>query len=174
MKLSSVFAVLVAFGVTTALAAAAHAALIVTAIPGGPFSPANPLGTIPSTDLFQGNTYDFTFGLSEPGSVLTEVEAAIAGPVSEPIDFSLYSGDPGSGTLIGTSALVDGPSMMEMLGIGPYFIQVDTIEASGELFDGGLQVSSSVPEPATWALTLVGMASLGGAVRLRRAGVSQC
>ncbi|HEY1878419.1 MAG TPA: PEPxxWA-CTERM sorting domain-containing protein [Caulobacteraceae bacterium] len=167
MKLSSVFAALAAFGLTAVLAAAAHAALIVTAIPGGPFSPANPLGTIPSTDLFQGNTYDFTFGISGTGSVLTEVEAAIAGPVSEPIDFSLYSGDPGSGTLIGTSTLMDGPSMTETLGVGSYFLQVDTIEANGELFDGGLQVAS-VPEPATWALALVGMASLGGAMRLRR------
>ena len=45
---------------------------------------------------------------------------------SEPIAFSLFSGTPGSGTLIETSALQLGPSLFnEPLAAGDYFIQLD-------------------------------------------------
>jgi hypothetical protein len=155
-----------AFASALALAGAAHAALVVAPISGGPFSPANPLGTITSVDLNAANTYDFTFVLSGAGSVLTQMQASIAGPVSELIDFSLFSGAPGSGTLIDTSALMDGPSLTDKLGVGSYYLQVDKIAASGELLDGGLQVSS-VPEAATWGLMLLGLAGVGMSMRAK-------
>jgi hypothetical protein len=164
MKTASLVTLAAALGLA---ASGAQAALIVTAIPGGPFSPANPIGTIPSVDLLSANTYDFTFDISGVGSALTQVEASIRGPVSEPIQFSLFSGAPGAGTLIATSALMDGPSLTDTLGIGSYFLQIDNIAVNGELLSGGLQVFA-VPEPATWGLMLLGLTGLGAVLRHRR------
>ncbi len=41
------------------------AATVIKAFAGGPFSVANPLGTLPAIKLSKKNTYDFTFSLVE-------------------------------------------------------------------------------------------------------------
>jgi hypothetical protein len=145
----------------------AQAALIVNAVQGGPFSPANPTGTIDAIDLTAGNTYDFTFAIAGGGDVLTEIQAAVFKTGAEPIDFSLFSGTPGSGTLLDTSTFSDGPALTDMLGVGSYYLQVGTIAVSGEQLDGSLEVEA-VPEAATWALMTLGLGLAGATLRRRR------
>jgi hypothetical protein len=170
MKINKFTAIAGGLAAAAALSAAApaSAATIVKAFIGGPFSVANPLGTLPAERLVAGNTYDDTFSVvAGGGSVLTQVQASIKGPVSEDIQYSLYSGAPGSGTLIDTSALGVGPSLTNTLGTGSYYVQIDFIAKSNELLSGGLAVSA-IPEPATWAMMLVGFGALGGMVRASR------
>jgi hypothetical protein len=140
--------------------------LIVNPILTGPFSEANPLGTILAIRLLSGNTYDFTFTMAQAASVLTQVQAAFPG-TSEPIEFSLWHGAPGGGVLIATSTDSDGPSLTDFLGVGDYYLHVDVITANNELLTGGLAVIP-IPEPAVWTLMLVGIMGLGATMRSMR------
>jgi hypothetical protein len=170
MKSRSTCLSVATIGIISAITPAASAATIVNPILGGPFSAANPLGTIQAIDLSQANTYDFTFSLfPDAGDVLTQVQASVMGPDSEPIQFGLYAGAPGSGALIATSNLMFGPSLTEMLNVGNYYIQIDYTAANGELLGGGLQVAA-VPEPAAWAMILLGVGGLGATLRRFRRG----
>jgi hypothetical protein len=164
-KLTSATALAVVIGLVVAITPAVSGATIVRAVTGGPFSRADALGTIMAINLVQGNTYDFTFDLAPgSGTVLTQVQASIVGPVSEPIQFSLYSGSPGSGSLLDTSAFVVGPSLTDTLNAGLYYIQIDDIARNDELLAGGLDVAA-IPEPASWGVMLVGLGVLGGTLR---------
>jgi hypothetical protein len=156
----------VALAASLAAASPASAALIVNAVIGGPFSPANPIGTIPSTIVFNFNTYDFTFLMSKTGSVETQMQASLVVP--KLIKYSLWDGPPGSGTFIDTSGLGIGPTVTQVLGPGAYYLQIDSIAQNGELVSGGLVVSA-VPEPVAWTLMLGGFAAVGAALRRRTA-----
>jgi hypothetical protein len=156
----------VALAASLAAASPASAALIVNPVIGGPFSPANPLGTIPSTRVFTSNTYDFTFDMSAAGSVETQMQASLGVP--QLIQYSLWEGPAGSGTFIDQSALGIGPTVIQTLNPGNYYLQIDNIAKNGELVSGGLVVSA-IPEPMAWTLMLVGFAGVGAALRRRTA-----
>jgi hypothetical protein len=156
----------VALAASLAAASPASAALIVNAVIGGPFSPADPVGTIPGTIVFKSNTYDFTFAMSAAGSVETQMQASLGVP--RLIQYSLWEGPPGSGAFIDQSALGIGPSVTQTLSPGNYYLQIDNIAQNGELVSGGLLVSG-IPEPMAWTLMLVGFAGVGAALRRRTA-----
>jgi hypothetical protein len=158
----------VAIAASLAAVTPTSAAVIVKPFLGGPFTGGD-LGTIAAIKLLKTNTYDFTFTLLPgSGSVLTQIQASVSGPVSEPIQFSLFSGTPGSGSFIDMSTLMIGPSLTDSLTPGSYFVQVDFIAVNKELLTGGLEVSP-VPEPGAWALMLIGFGGMGLALRRRAA-----
>ncbi len=97
----------VALAASLAAASPASAALVINAVIGGPFSPANPVGTIPATIVLSSNTYDFTFDMSAAGSVETQMQASLGFP--RPIQYSLFSGPPGSRRLHRSVSLGDRP-----------------------------------------------------------------
>jgi hypothetical protein len=200
MNLKSTCSLVATLGVAVALAAPASAALIVTPFNGGPFDPANPFGTFTPLLMSSGNTYDFTFAIGGTGShVLTQLQASSFSG-SAAMEFSLYEGAPGSGVLLGDSAMMTGPSLGDVLGAGSYYLQVvdnfgmllpvarvgllgrdgaglpqsrrfapDSLgpDSVPEFISGGI-LAATVPEPGSWGLMLLGLAGLGGAMRLTR------
>ncbi|MGH6986952.1 MAG: FxDxF family PEP-CTERM protein [Caulobacteraceae bacterium] len=115
-----------------------------------------------------GDTFDFTFDLSPgAGNVLSQLQASLASG-SEAFSFGLYSGSPPTGTLIGNSSDITGPSLYSMhLTTSLYYLQMNSSPTVGSLVSGALSVAS-VPEPATWALLLAGFGLAGYAIRRRR------
>lgn len=159
-----------------AITSPVSAATVITPFTGGPFSLNNPLGTLPATKMKIGNTYDYTFTLVDPvGSISsTQVQAQLlvhGGSTPELIQYSLYSGVPGSGVFQSQSSLDFSPTIAFSPAAGNYYLQVDKISANNEVAGGTL--TAAVPEPASWAMMLVGFGVLGGALR-RRATKSDC
>ena len=167
--------------------APAQAATINTALtaPAGPYNLGNPVGNIPATTLgafpsmsgffvhnHTPNTYNFTFSVTG-GAVNLSTTMSAFGPVLGPlaIQYFLYSGTPGSGTLLATSALGLSPTAnVSNIGAGNYFLQLQPAgitSPKGEEWVNG-QISLSVPEPATWAMMILGFGLLGVAARRRR------
>jgi PEP-CTERM motif len=140
--------------------------------------PADSIGTIDGVDVNASNTYDWTFAIDGgPVGALSQMQAAIVvqqSAVPEPIEFSLYSGAPGSGTLVDTSSDTVGSALFDVpLSAGNYFIQLDpsNIAVNGEEVSGSIQVFSGVsaaPEPATWAMMVLGVGVIGAAMRFSR------
>lgn len=152
----------------TASATTASAAVIIKPIVGGPFDNADAIGTILGLTVRKANTYDFTFDLGGTFDVIMQLQASIAGGVSQPIDFSLFRGTPGSGVLLATSALTTGPALERLLAAGSYYLQIGTIAQDNELVSGSLSLASGVPEPAAWAMMIAGFGLVGVAARQRR------
>ncbi len=137
---------------------------------GGPFSLANPLGTIAAIKLSKKNTYDFTFSLvNDPGSFASvQVLAQLltkGASIPEPIQFSLYEGVPTGGVFLAQSSLDFSPTIAFKPEVSPYYVKVDVISANNEVAGGTF--TTSVPEPASWAMMLVGFGALGVALRRR-------
>ena len=161
-------AVLVALAATSA-----PAATIIQAIPGGPFSLANPLATFPGTALLAGNTYDFTFSIGPPTGTLATIQIQAQAQKSgdnEPITYDFYSGAPGSGSFLGTSSTGTNANLTFNPGVSDYYVQVTPAYIAegktGEALSGTILIST-VPEPAAWALMLVGFGGLGATLRRR-------
>jgi hypothetical protein len=158
-----------------AVAPAASAMTVVKAFIGGPFSLVNPLGSIPATKLLKGNTYDFTFTMVQPLKAAissTQVSAQLlahSASTPEIIQYSLYSGAPGSGSFVSQSTLDYSPTITFRPEVGAYFLQVDVVKRVGETV-GGTLTTAPAPEPAAWAMMLLGFGALGGV--MRRRGVS--
>lgn len=156
-----------------AVAPAASAMTVIKAFTGGPFSLLNPLGTLPATKLLKGNTYDFTFSMVQPlkgAASSTQVSAQLlAHGTSTPelIQYSLFSGAPGSGSFISQSALDYSPTITFRPEVGAYYLKVDVVSRFGETV-GGTLTTAPVPEPGAWAMMLLGFGSLGGVLRRRR------
>ncbi len=155
-----------------ALSTAASAVTVITPLLGGPFSLSNPLGTLPATKMKAGNTYDFTFSLVGPLGNIDSIQLQAqllshATSTPELIQYSLYSGAPGSGTLMSKSSLDFSPTISFQPAAGAYYVEVDYIAARGEVAGGTL--TASAPEPASWAMMLVGFGALGVALRRRAA-----
>ena len=153
---------------TILFSAPASAATIVKPVASGVFNLANPIGTVLGIKVSNPNTYDFTFTLGGTFDVIMQLQASMFGGVAQNIDFSLYSGAPGSGTLLASSAFTKGPAIEKILGAGSYYLQIGTITVNRELVSGSLTVSA-IPEPATWALMISGFGLAGAAIRRRRA-----
>jgi hypothetical protein len=153
-----------------AITSSASAVTVVTPFSSGPFSLNNPLGTLPATKMKVGNIYDYTFTLVDPvGSISsTQVQAQLlahGGSTPELIQYSLYSGAPGSGTFQSQSSLDFSPTIAFSPTAGDYYLEVNVISANNEVAGGTL--TAAVPEPASWAMMLVGFGVLGGALRRR-------
>lgn len=171
---------LLALAAASALASPAGAAVFITSFLGGPFSNANPVGTLPATFVTAGNTYDWTFDLVAPitGISATQVAAVTNGTVrsAELIQYQLYegvptTGDPENGTLIATSLLAFSPTLFETLGPGSYYVNVlpTQIRTSPEVVSGSFVTApANIPEPASWSLMIVGAGLIGATSRLRR------
>ncbi len=154
-----------------AFATSASSMTIIKAVPGGPVSGANPYVGLPVLALLKADTYDFTFTLAPPlaGSTATQLQAQaqIGNGVPEDIAFSLYSGTPtGTHSLIATSPFAISSVVSEDLTAGNYYIQITPADiVVNKEVDSGSIVTTAVPEPAAWAMMLVGFAGVGSMVR---------
>ncbi len=129
---------------------------------------AGPLGTITAFKAATGTTYDFTFSIVGAQDVLAQVQASMSKPaVIEPIDFKLYSGAPSTGTLLGSSVFASGANYEQVLTSGSYYIELGSIAVNNELVSGSVELTP-VPEPATWAMMMVGIGGLGLSLRTLR------
>jgi len=157
--------------------AATSASAVTIVVPGSPFSLANALATFPGTELIKGDTYDFTFSMGPPLGVGTEATIQIQAQAqktgdNETIQFDLYSGSPGSGSFLATSSSGTNANIEFNPSSGSYYVEVTPAYikegASGEALSGTILISS-VPEPAAWALMMVGFGGLGATLRRRAA-----
>ena len=115
------------------LASAAGATTVVNVVSPSPLDasvPVDSFGEITPVTADQSTTYDWTFGITG-GTVgaLSQLQASITvsgGSDSEPIEFELFKGTPGSGTLLETSPDAVGASTFDAsLPDGSYYIQLD-------------------------------------------------
>ena len=162
---AAVLAVIIAASPTSA-------ATIIKPFLSGPFSLNNPLGTIAAIKVLKANTYDFTFTLEAPlgntTSAQLQAQLLVKGSsVPELIQYSLYSGAPGSGSFVSQSILDFSPTISFTPTAGDYYVELDHIAVNNEVVGGTL--TSDVPEPASWAMMLVGFGALGVAMRRRSA-----
>ena len=155
--------------------AATSASAVTIVVPGGPFSLANPLATFPGTDLDKADTYDFTFTVGAPTGTLATIQIQAQAQKTgdnETIQFALYSGSPGSGSFLATSSSGTNANIEFNPSSGSYYVEVTPAYikegASGEALSGTILISS-VPEPAAWALMMVGFGGLGATLRRRAA-----
>jgi hypothetical protein len=174
---------LVAAAMATAFAATSASAALIIVTPGttttGPFSdaPGNNFTGFTPIELNNQNTYDWAFSLVAPisGSVgAVQIQAqAQASAIPENITFDLYAGTPGVAGAVfqGSSSTGTNAELTFTPSVGPYYIEVTPayIKQGGnnEGFSGTLMIA--VPEPATWALMLVGFGGMGAALRRRAA-----
>ena len=165
---------------------------------GNTFTPTFNLGTLPAEFLFEnkthcagaknGCTYDFVFHLAGLGAGDTTTlqlaaQAQMGNPahaVAEDISFNVFSGAPGAnaslptdGNFLGASdnTAPTAPVITLNLGNGDYFLQIaaSQVAVSGEASSGSLtETAPSVPEPASWALMLLGVTALGANLRRKR------
>ena len=150
----------------------AHATVVVPISTSPFFLPGNASGVIPAGTVASGaNTYDFTFTtIAKSYDAVTQMQASSESSGAPlPVSFSLFSGAPGTGALVANSGgTPTAATLLEKLAPGNYYLQFTASSASSELITGGLTLLSSVPEPASWALMLIGVGSLGAAMRSRR------
>jgi hypothetical protein len=152
------------------LVTSAQAATIIKPIAGGPFSGLNPIGAFPVMALLKADTYDFTFTLAPPlvGDTQTQLEAQVdATPSGETISYKLFSGTPtGAHAYIATSPVGTSSVLDELLTPGSYFVQITPAQiAVNKEVDSGSLTTASVPEPASWAMMLLGFSLAGGVLR---------
>ena len=118
MNIKTLFAVGLISASAVALAASASATTITNPVAPPILNVSGPTtGTIDGLDVSKPNTYDWTFDIAgNPAGGLSQLQASFVASmasVSEPIEFSLFSGTPGSGTLIDTSSDGLGPSIFD-------------------------------------------------------------
>lgn len=173
------FAVGLALGASLIAATPASAAVVINPILGGTYTAgafqADDIGTIKAIRLATGNEYDFTFTVAPDAVVvLSQVQASSIGFGKQLINFSIFSGSPlGVNSFVASSGLPQtGPSITNMLGMGNYFIKVTNIALNNELLTGGIDVAAEVPEPASWAMMVVGFGLVGFAARRRSGAVA--
>lgn len=164
----------------------AGAAVIIAAFLGGPFSSLNPIGTLPATFVQSANTYDFTFSLVAPvtGISATQVAAIANGSTraNEQIQYQIYEGvpttaDPENGTLLATSLDTFSPTVFINLAPGSYYVNVlpADIAVNGEVLSGSFVTApATIPEPAAWALMMLGVGLAGANLRSRRSPEKIC
>src|SRR5579862_4089416 len=173
MRASINLATMALVGALAVAAAPAHA--VTFAVATGPYSlPGNSSGVIPSGSFAQGtNTYDFTFStVGATYKTLMQMQASkLANAMPQNVSFVLFSGMPGSGTAVASSAgSPTAATLLLTLAPGDYYLELSTVAAPKELVTGGIKLFA-VPEPATWSLMLLGVGALGAQLRRRRQAV---
>jgi hypothetical protein len=157
-------------GLVLSVSGAANAAVVITPVEGGPFSLANPIGTVAGFTAHTANTYYFPFAVTDPGDLLSQMQASLRGAGNQTVQFSLWKGTCGvtcTGVQLGLSALDTGPDLERLISAGSYFLKLNNSGPEGSLVSGSLKLFA-VPEPGTWALLLTGFGSLGSLLRRRR------
>jgi hypothetical protein len=159
------------------LASAAHAVTIISMSPGVLQLPAPASAVIPKGTFAQGTgTWDFTFTtLGGAYKALMQAQASKAkNGVPQSLSFALYSGTPlGANSFIANSGgTATAATLLTNLSPGSYFLQLTTFKAPKELVTGGVTLLSAVPEPATWAVMLIGIGGIGAMSRTRRRAVA--
>jgi hypothetical protein len=139
----------------------ASASNVVAALPGGPFTAANPIAAIPVSGLTGVDTHDFTFSWDDVETTATLTTDS----TSKVSQYQLYSGNPGSGTFLGESNQSINPTITFNVLRGDYYVEVTPSEVIGNTGGG---IAAPAPEPAAWAMMLVGFGGLGVAMRSRR------
>jgi hypothetical protein len=172
---------LAATALVTAFAATSASAALVIVTPGtttsGPFDDHfnNFTGFTP-IELNNQNTYDFEFDLTTPlaGSVgAIQIQAQGPGAIPENITFDLYEGTPGvaGAVFMGSSSTGTNAELTFVPAVGPWYVEVTPTYikqgTNNEGLSGTLMIA--VPEPATWALMLIGFGGMGAALRRRAA-----
>ena len=141
---------------------------------------------LPVADVGHQSAFDFGFGPST-GLIYANFSAAIsdfslmayklAGPTSRDITLTAYSGLNGTGTLLGTtSGTFDGANYyaatFSLTGLaGAQSFGFNAATRGNTFFDNFSATAAAVgnvPEPASWAMMLLGFGALGGATRYRR------
>jgi len=142
---------------------------------------AGPTGLSASVNAPTGSyAEDFTFSIVPPplsayGQLINFAIAGISGTFTSGT-IALYSGAPGSGTLLGSIdplavfpgvALGDTPTVG--LVPGNYYVHLagNVTDPLGANFTLGVFGAAAVPEPATWATMIAGLGMLGAALRFR-------
>jgi hypothetical protein len=128
------------------------------------------------------NTYDFTFTLAAPlkGDTSIQFQGETVRGAAEAVSFKLYEGvptlgSPEAGTLLGSSgAKALSPTLTLDLAPGSYYVNVvynRDLTGSKESISGNI-TTLSVPEPASWALMLIGVGAVGAGLRRRASKVA--
>ena len=149
--------------------------------------PSTVLGSNPSTPYFVIGTgsgsfsYDFTFSLTalaDFSATLSQSFTNAANKISN-LELSLYRGMVGSGTLITSSpaSLSTGGQLTAISYngaiAGSYYLEVTGTAPSADLnFSGDITTVAAVPEPATWAMMMLGFLGVGFVAYRRRSGAS--
>lgn len=149
--------------------------------------PSTALGSDPTTPYFVigtgagAFTYDFTLSLSslaDFSAALTQSFTNAANKISN-LEIALYKGSIGSGSLITSSfaSLATGGQSAAIAYngalAGSYYLEVTGSAPSGGLnFSGDITTVAAVPEPATWAMMMLGFLGVGFIAYRRRAGSS--
>jgi len=156
-----------AFGAAAAALLAIAAAPATAATVVVPVSFSGGLGTIMAFTVNPADTYDFTFSVVGSNDTLAQMQASTKGPVIQPISFELFSGAPGGGTMLGASVFTSGANLEEVIPTGSYYLELSAVAMKHELVSGSIELSAT-PEPASWAVMLVGIGGLGLAMRTLR------
>ena len=171
-----------------ALAGAVAVALGALGLPTGAFAAITPLGTLDPPDasgFFDTNGHGTisdtgTFDLLVNGvtTALSVTIAAGTAGVYSPGTLTLYEGSPFTGTVVTSEALAYNgsaytASFTDKLNSGDYYYVVTGTNNAAVLGVGTSVITSSVPEPGTWAMMALGFAGLGyAAFRQRKTKIS--
>lgn len=111
---------------------------------------------------------DYTHRLLAPGEsyTFTVVVDTLAGTLPPPKHLS--PGDATLKTTVWSETVITGPRPYAR---AQHMTSVDvdvSIQAASPSAPSGLAIANAVPEPKTWALMLIGLAAMGGALRGER------
>jgi hypothetical protein len=162
------------------LAAALAAGAIVAASSAGATTYINETGKLASTTLTESNSPEaFAFNNAVSGDVYylnftvtgadleSQAQANVKLLGAQDLDLSLWSGTFGkSGATEIDSTSGIGPDLIDPIKGGNYFIEIEDTGASKALVSGSISV---VPEPAAWAMMILGMGGMGVLLRRRQA-----
>jgi hypothetical protein len=112
-----------------------------------------------------GGVFDFTFSLATTLKTFTQLQVNGI----EVFGYSLFKGPVGGGSLVTASTTPN--AFTNVLSAGDYYLEV-TLPAHASISSvnniSGLVSTSAVPEPATWAMMIVGLFGVGAFMRRQR------